>query len=650
MQSCNNTFTEEFNKVLNDPSSNLETILDQETVVDELKHRNEALIKYLTQDDIISKLISYIVEFPKSLDYDPNQSNRDQLINKFPLVVSDLLSTENEEIICKILGIADSEEADEMLENFLNDDDPSGEGNSASQYQANSEPSKSKIRPIYKLLKFLDSDSPINFTLANYFSKVTKNLLFKSPVATSLYIFKIYFDFFKKITSHVYCDSIQELLSSIIKLEPSYFRGHKKCQFTEQRLKLVTLLVDNIYDPKSKMDENYLLDNQVSSANLVGHLIVQNTIVVDGRKILNYLISKETLDKIFTGVSNERQVGSSCYLIIQLCDYFTVAYAPKSNKPILDLTNFVNVNLPPEFDDNDPFLIRVINSISKITSILDYNPRHSSKSNWPSSTTRMKLLEVVYSYIKLQNKNLDKQISESSLLSALLEIIGYDYWSNILHHLVTKILIYIINECSEAIKKALFEKAKVLDFIVDAVKELNTLPTASSKTSVEKGNVAHLILLANAINNSENPYVVQQATSNSSWTGFVQSLLHEKNIKYTAKIGGDPDHTKRFKIKMKVDEEDMPADKSAEKALEEAKAAERNLLRRSSKSFEEILIEEVNVDKDNDSAPGPKKGLGNAMLSFGAVQNNSDDDDDDDSDGSPKTPHKNQGNVGFESF
>jgi hypothetical protein len=206
---------EDLQKILKDPSCTLEKVLDHDLVIDELKHRNETLITYLCQDETMKRLVSYIVEFPENLAYDPYHSNRDQVINKFPLVATELLSAENEELLCKMLGLEYADKAEEILEDFINQSEFGDENGGPPLDQVYRDDSIAKNLPIYRLFKFLDSDLSINFTQANYFSRVIKNLLFNSPIATSLYIFRIHFEFFKKITSHIYCDSIHEILSTI---------------------------------------------------------------------------------------------------------------------------------------------------------------------------------------------------------------------------------------------------------------------------------------------------------------------------------------------------------------------------------------------------------------------------------------------------
>jgi hypothetical protein len=105
MQSYLVKIPDEFQTLKITPETTLEAALDYEFVIDELKHQNKEFLDFLLDDTRFSRLVSYAIEIPPDLGYDPREPHKDERRNKFPLVAADILSLEIERISSKILGI-----------------------------------------------------------------------------------------------------------------------------------------------------------------------------------------------------------------------------------------------------------------------------------------------------------------------------------------------------------------------------------------------------------------------------------------------------------------------------------------------------------------------------------------------------------------
>eukprot|EP00330_Aristerostoma_sp_ATCC50986_P002496 CAMPEP_0114598140 /NCGR_PEP_ID=MMETSP0125-20121206/20475_1 /TAXON_ID=485358 ORGANISM="Aristerostoma sp., Strain ATCC 50986" /NCGR_SAMPLE_ID=MMETSP0125 /ASSEMBLY_ACC=CAM_ASM_000245 /LENGTH=269 /DNA_ID=CAMNT_0001803503 /DNA_START=314 /DNA_END=1124 /DNA_ORIENTATION=+ len=268
-------------------------------------------------------------------------------MNKYPFVVAELLSTENDTVSAYFLGlisaakIMDIETETIPDESEYNDEDTLSKFSNSQELKASQENEMTPELPppFSKFIKFLDKSIPVNSTCAGYFAKVLKTLFFFKPeisgrlvfhehfhiagyfakVLKTLFFFKPeisgrlvfheHFNTFKNITEHLYSDSLQENLLSFLKLEPGYFKHNPKDTFLEYRKELVNKVIDIVFrKAKTPLDESMAMDARSNAAAILVSLINQKAIVKDGDE----------------------------------------TRAPKKTLALLDLTNYTSTKPPPE--------------------------------------------------------------------------------------------------------------------------------------------------------------------------------------------------------------------------------------------------------------------------------------------------------------
>jgi len=547
-------------ELLSKPSTPLEEVLDCDCVVSEVRNQNKKLINYLAIPDNFEKLISYVTKIPADIGYNPLDSHKEQKANKYPFIASDILAIDNDVLCQYFLGLI-SEPSQVHIEDNYNVDDCdnlSDYSRTSLDYQSNeshdhgkhSDSFEKHAAPITEFLRFLDQPAPINLTLAGYFSKILKTLFFYKPAVTGKYLFVKYHNLLEKMTIHAYSDNIQEILGIIIKLDPSHFKTPQAKRYLNERMDLVRRLIENIFEkPDQTLDDCSYMNLQWNSSVIISTIISQNAIIVNGKQILQNILSPENLHKFLRGVFDTSKINPLSNIILHLCEYYTQTKSPKKGLTLLDLTNFTNNCGAPEFEDNDPFLLEVLESIEGIRNCLEIENNKLNPTNIPTQfgtsyfafgLARLKLLEVLHAFVKLRNEKIDTKISTTKLLEVLLNLMLKNPWNDVLHSTIIKILTYIINFSSDNLKISLFTEANILEFIITntQVPEIQIKSKTSGK--VQKAYISHLLALANVINNSSSEVIQGYCTQNAQWAEFTEGYLSSVNEKNNAIIGGDP--------------------------------------------------------------------------------------------------------------
>ena len=91
--------------LLSVPDPCLQTILDQESLIAELKSSNPLLLNYFCKPSVFNSLVQFITEIPKDLPFSPTTSQKDYSQNKYPFIACEILSLENHNIAEYLLGI-----------------------------------------------------------------------------------------------------------------------------------------------------------------------------------------------------------------------------------------------------------------------------------------------------------------------------------------------------------------------------------------------------------------------------------------------------------------------------------------------------------------------------------------------------------------
>jgi len=551
------------NELLDQPHPNLEEILDEECVVNEARSSNHKLLAFLCRKETFDSLISFVIEIPHEMPYDPTEPKKDERLNKYPYVACEILSLENDTLARYILGLisddklrdidsdtipdTDFERADSMnIENMkdLNDcKDPCDNMNEDTQMEIELLP------PVIKFLRFINSQPPINLTIAGYFSKVVRNLFTFKPANMSALLYEGHFKYLHRMALNLYSDAIQEVFLFILKLDCPYFKTDTKEFYVEQRTKLVQQLILNLFEkPSEHYDENVFLDLQNNSSSTLIQLLANVECIIAGHEIISPILSPEVLNKIFENIANPTFTAPLTPLLSQLCEYQSHIFAPKQGMSLLDLSHYTEPVCQSEIPEDNPFLISTINSIDPIINLLkadnrDINPneilfQYGTKSYY-FGKTRLSMLDLLLSYVKLQNEKLSAKMVNSGLLNVLLELYVKNPWSNIVHTSLSKIFDFILIHGPESFIRGLFEQGRILDFILEALKHTEFVINSKMAGKIYKGYVAYLHRLANTIEESKFGFVREYCNNHKDWQAFKNTELRDVNDKINLKLGGE---------------------------------------------------------------------------------------------------------------
>ncbi|XP_065175006.1 serine/threonine-protein phosphatase 6 regulatory subunit 2-like isoform X2 [Sycon ciliatum] len=240
-------------------SCTLEEVLDEENVVDELRS-NRALLDFLTRGDILSEIITLVIEEPPD---DLEESVR----YKHPHVACNLFSLEQS----SANALADSIVADESL--------------------------------LDKLWTFLDQDAPLNPLLASFFSRVLLSLLQRKAVVMMEYM-SSRDGALRQLLGHIDTSAIMDLILGMVSACDSAPLRRDLVQWFRDA-QLVRSLVDLVHP---SVDE----DKQRNAARALSELVRmcydhlgRTSDVLQSDPLLDILEHDDTIQRLLNNILTE---------------------------------------------------------------------------------------------------------------------------------------------------------------------------------------------------------------------------------------------------------------------------------------------------------------------------------------------------------
>lgn len=531
--------SEPLKKLLQDADPPLEDILDQEALVQEIQASNQKLINYLARQNIFDAIISYVTDLPKDLDIDPLEPHRDLKMNKFPCVATKVLTAKSEIIANLFLGIMRSEKLMDIESETIPDDDVSDE--SLLKLLSNNDDTATDMTteipsPLSKFLKFLDHDSPLNPTLAGYFTQIMLYYLKVKEEIFSIMLYKEYFHALQKMTAHVYNDSIEELMEALFKVD--FLFGEDTIsseEFSEKASLLINCLIKNIANvSKEDAGNSLILDRSENSAKILGHILAKPP--NGNHELISNIFGEDCIQNLYSNLLELSNIGPISTLLCDLIKFYSIV-PPVEDSPISHLTESKSQHcLWSEYYFTQA-TIKNLTAIIKILNIenKDFNPQavslQSGITSYPFGIARIKLLEVVHRIITIKSNDLVTKIVDSSLLEVVLNLMLRNPWNNILHEIVLKIVRFILFSQSEELIICLLKGARILDVIRAGCDESNIETKTKFKTVIQTGNVGHLVIMANLLEDSLIPVIQEFLESDPKWHDFSVGFLTNQNLR-----------------------------------------------------------------------------------------------------------------------
>lgn len=203
--------------ILDKPDVTLEDLLDESDLIQELKQHNSKLIEYLRDEKILRRLLGYVIapETPKPPDAGEESEDEQQRVKEKSLSPF-RRSKENRE---KSKRQEEREEWDKA--------DKARQKNAyiaseilASETWSIIESLMENQHHLRTFWQFLDSEPPLEATVAGYFTKVNETLLDKKTEETIQFV-KTQPNVVNAMLKHVDCPMTMDLLLKIISMEKS---------------------------------------------------------------------------------------------------------------------------------------------------------------------------------------------------------------------------------------------------------------------------------------------------------------------------------------------------------------------------------------------------------------------------------------------
>lgn len=246
--------TSPIEKILNRDDYTLEEILLQEDCIQEVKSMNERLINYLKQPEVVSELISYILEPMESAAKLAKQQKllekqADEKLQELKLQSSEEggeVSVAQDEGVGLVRDASDEEGTSSKGEDDADEANVEGEGGAVDddetkENEEEEDAGEKALQSAYRvceilccevdeifttivtnptenlgrLFSFLDKPAPLDSVLSGYYSRIMVSLVLRRPTDLTDYITENP-EIVKKLVSHIYNYSITEFVLKLI--------------------------------------------------------------------------------------------------------------------------------------------------------------------------------------------------------------------------------------------------------------------------------------------------------------------------------------------------------------------------------------------------------------------------------------------------
>lgn len=246
------------------------------------------------------------------------------------------------------------------------------------------------------IFSFVDREA-VNLTLAGYFSKAVQALLKRNSYELISFLYDGH-QYGKKLLCHLYsksiCDLIEKLLSCEDHVNPAYKKNF-------------SVALDTILNGISSLNSN---ETSVNSASLIENLLSRKQGNPNLREIFSHLSGsaervKFVFDSLFDGHS---LVSRSAAVVIQaLLNELIISYDDTEYKA-----------------ENNELLSHTVINLSRFNEFLLKTPDKFIMTSFktqipPIGDTKLKIIEIIITVIKLSNEDLHDSLAASGLLETI---------------------------------------------------------------------------------------------------------------------------------------------------------------------------------------------------------------------------------------
>ncbi|KAL4475412.1 hypothetical protein ABPG72_022047 [Tetrahymena utriculariae] len=564
----------------NNPDRNSEQVLNellvnQEDLISEFKRSNPKLLDYFRDNQ---KLVLKLVEYVSVESSDISDVDR---CFKFPLVSSDIFdctpacimtqffveskdeafnqartknkancqsvkpnSGDQDDDCCdgdtshNEISVADAQDKDK-------ENDQQQKVASATQIESENQDEKgesvkksSKKQKVFswpvmnKLFQFLEPLTCINEVLAGYWSKVVLSLVQMKPQEMMQYILTSQ-GVLDGLFRHINNQSIASVVQTLLILESNKFSSQTQeflKDFTDIKVKAIGEFINKFGEYCSEEIQNLAL--------IFTEIISKYYLIQDGKEMLEYLCSEESVEKIFKFMihGSDGAKNGACQIIQALAQYyafnansFISGYPEGSEYYMIMLQQYENM----------AFLKTLSSSFDALADILAGKDSNAAGGNSRGALglQRLKIIEIMNQVIRIQFPSVQEGLVNSKILQHMLDLFFKHEWHNILHQIVLNILLFIIQNCDKSkirayLKHLLVDQnfpQQMISYVGDTLYYFDKAKYPDRCTT--KGNLGYIIKIADEIEKFYQKSIQNRQNSdmldwhNQEWINFMENTL-----------------------------------------------------------------------------------------------------------------------------
>ncbi|KAF0974162.1 hypothetical protein FDP41_006772 [Naegleria fowleri] len=579
----------------------LEQVLDEDTLIQELKSANHKVIAFLSKDENVDKLIQYISQEEylqpgqtlTSSDLEKEEEETLKRTYKYPFITSEIFNCDIEEIV---LSIVKSKEKTIALFSYLQNKD--------------------------------ETKTPKNPSLSQYFVKAVSNLLqkyYKEIVDTLMEKHSQDFNILKTFfTDHIGLCDMDTLVLKVLGFETSddnFDQDGFGPFVTQQRIRELFLMKQrgNDQDLQQKrkqvrewaINNNFLnliltkleqsLDNEEVQRNVFSLLsqIVEKG-YSSGNELTIELLSEQHLNNIldimFKNTSSTILVHGIPFLRMVISvneesydsddgDTLSDDEEGTTNKHSNHSAILTKV-LPTILSRTKQFL-SLLNDSEFVSRISKLELSHALLDP-PLGETRLKVVEHLLTIFKVTQNNPDyqKELVSLGVMGVLIDLFFTYEYNSMLHVLVFDMIKIVMTGTNTDMKLSLLQDTELCQKILKAV-EKNKAKLQEPKGS-SLGYMGFLIDISNLLKKTgdANTEVAKYLSGVEGWKEFTTGFLQERNLQNEKQLGG-PVPIGTFGAASYMGEEDDDDDYGYDEED-------------SSDSDEEVIVRRTTEDSDSD--------------------------------------------------
>ncbi|KAL9656648.1 hypothetical protein ABK040_002919 [Willaertia magna] len=575
----------------NEEGTTLEQVLDEDTLIQELKSANHKVISYLSRDDNINKLIHYITTEDylepgvqlNPLDLEREDEETLKRIYKYPFITSEIFNCDIEEIITPIIK---SKEKTFLLFSYLLNKD--------------------------------ESKTPRNPSLSQYFVKTVSTLFqkyYKEIVETLMEKQNELNVLQKLFTSHIGLCDMDILILKLLGFETAddtFDQDGFGAFATQQRIRELFLMKQRGNDmelqQKKKQVREWAIKNNIFDLVLdkLANCNEDEEVHRNVFSLFSQIVEKGTNNDLTNELLSEKHLNSILDIMLKNSGSTILVHGI----PFLRIVISANDEIEDSDDDTSDEgtqkshqgmgskIIPIILSRTKqFTSLLNDQEFITQLPSMalthgvldpPLGETRLRVIEHLLTLFKISQNNLDyqKELTSLNVMNILIDLFFKYEFNSMLHCQVYDMIKIVLTSNNTEMKLKLIKDCELCQKLL-AAHDKNKQRLSESK-GFSLGYMGFVVEISNAIRRAGegDSELAKYLTSVQGWKEYVFGPLLERNTQNEKQLGG-PVPIGTFSASAYAHEEEDDDDYGYDEED-------------SSDSDEEVVVKRTHSDSDSD--------------------------------------------------